>query len=192
LLADVLNAGLMRAFLSDDPLPRTERAFAEQVKRARARGPAVMEGAFRLLATIAAEYQALTQRVAGAAAAPARLAAEVRAQRDALIYPGFITATPWAQLQHLPRYLKALDRRVAKFAEHPDRDARHADQVAKLWQRYRDRADHHHRIGHTEPRLEAFRWLLEELRVSLFAQELKTPFPVSFKRVEKAWTDLAR
>ena len=67
LLADVLDAGLTRAFLSDDPLPRTERAFAEQVKRARTRVPAVMEGAFRLLATIAAEYQALTQRLAGAA-----------------------------------------------------------------------------------------------------------------------------
>ena len=46
------------------------------------------------------------------------------------------------------------------------------------------------RLGKREPRLEEFRWLLEELRVSLFAQELKTPFPVSFKRVEKAWTDL--
>jgi ATP-dependent helicase HrpA len=63
LLADVLAAALTRAFLSDDPLPRTERAFADQVKRARARLPAVMEGAFRLLTAVANEHQAVTQRI---------------------------------------------------------------------------------------------------------------------------------
>src|SRR6185436_8214779 len=171
LLADVLAAALTRAFLSDDPLPRTEAAFAEQVKRARARLPAVMEGAFRLLTTIANEYQALAQRLATAGGGMARLAAEVRAQRDALVYPGFFAATPWAQLEHLPRYMKALDRRLAKFAERPDRNRQ---------------------AGQTEPPLEDFRWLLEELRVSLFAQELRTPFPVSFKRLERAWADLVR
>ena len=192
LLADVLDAALTRAFLADDPLPRTEEAFAEQLKRARTRLPAVMEGAFRLLATVAAEYQALTQRVGSPAAGFARLAAEVRTQRDALVYPGFFAATPWGQLAHLPRYLKALDRRMARFAERPDRDARHAEQVAELWRRYRERADRNRESGRAEPKLEDFRWLVEELRVSLFAQELKTPFPVSFKRIEKAWADLAR
>ena len=147
LLADVLAAALTRAFLSDDPLPATERAFAEQVKRARARLPAVIEGAFRLLTIIANEYQALTQRIAAAAGGTARLAAEVRAQRDALVYPGFFAATPWAQLEHLPRYMKALDRRLAKFAERPERDARHAEQVAELWRRYRDRADRNRQAG---------------------------------------------
>ena len=192
LAADVLAAALTRAFLSDDPLPRTERAFAEQVKRARARLPAVMEGAFRLLTAVANEYQTLTQRIATAGGGTARLAAGVRAQRDALVYPGFFAATPWAQLQHLPRYMKALDRRLAKFAERPERDARHAEQVAELWRRYCDRADRNRQAGQTEPRLEDFRWLLEELRVSLFAQELRTPFPVSFKRIERAWADLVR
>jgi ATP-dependent helicase HrpA len=192
LLADVLAAAMDRAFLGDDELPRSEKAFAEQVKRARTRLPAVVEGAFRLLAAIAAEHAALAQRLAGLPAAQSRLGAEVRAQRDALVYPGFFGATPWPQLQHLPRYLKALDRRLAKFGERPDRDAQHADQVADLWQRYRERAARNAQAGRSEPALEAFRWLLEELRVSLFAQELKTPVPVSFKRVERSWADLAR
>jgi ATP-dependent helicase HrpA len=108
------------------------------------------------------------------------------------VYPGFMSATPWQQLAHLPRYLKALDRRVAKFGERPDRDARHAEQVAPLWRRYEERAERvRQQGGQADPRLEAYRWLLEELRVSLFAQELKTPFPVSFKRVEKAWSELS-
>ena len=140
----------------------------------------------------AAEHAALTQRLASLPAAQSRLAAEVRAQRDALVYPGFFSATPWPQLAHLPRYLKALDRRVAKFGERPDRDGRHAEQVAELWQRYRERVGRNAQAARKEPALEAFRWLLEELRVSLFAQELKTPVPVSFKRAERAWADLAR
>jgi ATP-dependent helicase HrpA len=192
LLADVMAAIADRAFVGDDPLPRSEAAFTEQVKRARTRLPAVAEGAFALLAAIASEHQALTQRMSAIASAHARLAGEVRARRDALVYPGFFQATPWAQLAHVPRYLRALDRRIAKFAENPVRDARHAGTVADWWRRYRERLERARAAGRTEPGLEAFRWLLEELSVSLFAQELKTPFPVSYKRVERAWTDLDR
>jgi ATP-dependent helicase HrpA len=94
-------------------------------------------------------------------------------------------------LVHLPRYLKALDRRLAKYPEDPHRDAKHADAVAALWQRYRDRAEAQRLAGRREPALEAFRWQIEELRVSLFAQELRTPSPVSYKRLEKAWKELS-
>ncbi len=192
LLADALDAARVRAYLADDPLPRSERAFAEQVKRARTRLPAVMEGVWRLLSEIADRHQALGQRLATAAKAWPRLAAEVRLARDALVYPGFLSATPWEQLAHVPRYLAALDRRLAKYGERPDRDARHAEQVAQWWHRYADKAAQDREAGRLDPRLGDFRWLLEELRVSLFAQELKTPFPVSFKRVEKAWAELSR
>jgi len=105
-----------RAFIGDDPLPRSEQAFAEQVKRAKTRLPAVAESAYRLLAAIAAEYQALAQRLAALPPAHSRFAADIRAQRDALVHPGFFVETPWANLQHLPRYLKALDRRVANIS----------------------------------------------------------------------------
>ena len=190
LLADVLAAICDRAFVGDDSLPRSEKGFAEQVKRARARLPAVAEGAFRLLATIAGLHHALTQRAVTLPRTSSRLVAEVRNRRDGLVYPGFFQATPWAQLAHLPRYLTALDRRLAKSAENPARDARHAESVERWWERYRERADLNRKTGTLEPGLEQFRWLLEELQVSLFAQELKTPFPVSYKRLERAWTDL--
>jgi ATP-dependent helicase HrpA len=192
LLADVVHAAQVRAFLADDPLPRSERAFAEQVKRARARLPAVMSGAFRLLGEIADRYQSLTQRVNATPKGLGRVIAEVRAARDALVYPGFFSATPWEQLAHLPRYLTALDRRLAKYPERPDRDARHGEQVGEWWRRFSERAEADRQAGRRDPRLDAFRWLIEELRVSLFAQELKTPFPVSFKRLERAWQELGR
>jgi ATP-dependent helicase HrpA len=192
LLADLVAAVCDRAFIGDDPLPRTARAFAEQVKRARARLPAVGEGAFRLLTDIAGRYQALGQRLAALPPAHSRFAADIRAQRDALVHPGFLAETPWSQLQHLPRYLQALEHRVTKYQERPDRDQRHGPQVAALWQRYSERAERNRKAGRREPALAEFRWLLEELKVSLFAQELKTPSPVSYKRLDRAWADLDR
>jgi ATP-dependent helicase HrpA len=192
LLADVLVAICDRAFVGEDPLPRSESAFAEQVRRARTRLPAVAEGAFRLLASIATRHQQLTQRLGALPSSLSRLAAEVRNRRDGLVYPGFFAATPWAQLTEVPRYLAALDRRLVKFVENPERDARHAATVSAWWERYRERVERNRKAGRVEPRLEPFRWLLEELQVSLFAQELKTPFPVSYRRLEKAWTELSR
>ncbi|MCL2310184.1 MAG: ATP-dependent RNA helicase HrpA [Proteobacteria bacterium] len=195
LLADVLNAVCDRAFIGDDPLPRNEKAFNEQVKRARTRFTAVAESAFRLLGEIAAEHQQLTGRMNGAPGALSRLVQELKAQRDALLYPGFFSATPWPQLAHLPRYLKAMDRRIAKYPERTARDQKHGAQLLTYWQRYqerlaRDKKEWKERA--CNPQLEAYRWLLEELRVSLFAQELKTPMPVSFQRVEKAWAALEK
>jgi ATP-dependent helicase HrpA len=145
-----------------------------------------------LLASIATRHQQLTQRLGALPSSLSRLAAEVRNRRDGLVYPGFFAATPWAQLTELPRYLAALDRRLVKFVENPERDARHAATVSAWWERYRERVERNRKAGRVEPRLEQFRWLLEELQVSLFAQELKTPFPISYRRLEKAWTELSR
>jgi len=189
---DVADAIADRAFIGDDPLPRDRDAFVAQVRRARARLPAVTETALRTLQAIAAEYQALSQLLAALPTGQKPLGAEIRRQRDALVHPGFFAETPWDALQHLPRYLRALIRRVQRQPQNPERDARHAAQVAQWWARYEERMRATRRAGHVPQRLTAFRWLLEELRVSLFAQELRTPFPVSLKRVEKAWGELAR
>jgi ATP-dependent helicase HrpA len=181
LLADVLGAVCDRAFVGDDPLPRSATAFAEQLRRARTRLPAVADGAFRLLATIAAIHQALTQRIAALPSTCPKLGADVRIRRDGLVYPGFFHATPWAQLANIPRYLAALDRRLAKYPDSPGRDTRHGATIAQWWVRYRERVDQNRQAGRVEPGLEGFRWLIEELQVSLFAQEPDTvsPFPSS-------------
>jgi ATP-dependent helicase HrpA len=192
LFADAIGATCVRAFLGDDPLPRSESAFAEQVKRARARLPAVAEGAIRLLGVIAIEYHSLSQKIAALPPTRSRFGAELAAQRDALVYAGFFSATPWAQLNHLPRYLQTLHRRLVKAAENPAQDTKHGQAVAALWERYRSRADANRAAQRNEPALDAYRWLLEELKVSLFAQELRTAQPVSYKRMERAWAELSR
>ncbi|MDQ6619415.1 MAG: DUF3418 domain-containing protein, partial [Pseudomonadota bacterium] len=192
LLQDVLNAICDRAFIGEDAVPRSQAAFVEQVKRARTRLPAVADSAFRLLGSIVTRYQALSQRLGTFSGKSAPLAAQVRARRDALVHPGFFSGTPWSSLTHVPRYLEALERRVTKSIDDPVRAARHAEQLVQWWQRYRERVDKNRQAGRHEPALDDFRWLLEELAVSLFAQELRTPFPVSYKRVEKAWAEIGR
>ena len=108
-----------------------------------------------------------------------------------LVYPGFFSATPWEHLAHLPRYLQAMRLRLDKYGNSIERDARNAASVERFWKWYQERLDKQRKAGLISPELEAFRWLIEELRVSLFAQELKTPLPVSVKRLEKIWQSVA-
>jgi ATP-dependent helicase HrpA len=118
--------------------------------------------------------------------------ADVRQQLGRLLAPGWLARTPWERLQHLPRYLKAAALRLDKLRVDPGRDARLAAEVAALEQRYRRELDSQARLGGPGAELAQFGWLLEELRVSLFAQELKTPVPVSAKRLAKLWDTLRR
>ena len=131
-------------------------------------------------------------------AAAARKLKDVRATKDVaddaaaqlarLVPKDFVTATPWAQLAHLPRYLKGVALRLDKWRADPARDAARLAELRPLEQRWlRTLAE---RRGAADARLEEFRWLLEELRISLFAQELRTPQPVSVKRLEKAWAQI--
>lgn len=185
---DLLTAITDRAFLGDDELPRTTKAFSAQKDRARTRLHAVADAACRLAAAVAADYQAVQNKLGGKLPHP--LAQDIREQLGNLVYKGFLSATPWEQLQHLPRYLKAILRRLEKYPGGAERDAKWTAAVGELWLDYRKRLEKHRKEGIRDPELEKFRWMIEELRVSLFAQELKTPYPVSVKRLQKAWEQI--
>jgi ATP-dependent helicase HrpA len=191
LKADLIEAIVDRAFLGDDPLPRTQKAFEEQKKRGKTRLPAVSEGAVRHAAAIADASQQFTQALAQNSAL-GRVVQEVKAQRDRLVYPGFIARTPWDKLEHVPRYLKGYALRLQKYRTNAERDQRHSGNVQGLWNQYEARAKADRDAGRHDPKLEEFRWLIEELRISLFAQELRTPFPVSAKRLQKFWDENLR
>jgi ATP-dependent helicase HrpA len=188
LRADLVGAICDRAFIGEDELPRGLKAFEEQVKRARTRLPAVSEAACRLFTTIAAEQHQLALALGAAKGNVARAANDIRNQLQRLVYKGFFGATPWPQLAQLPRYLQAMRLRLQKYPANPERDGKHAASIAELWGRYEMRLDQQKKAGTVDPRLLEFRWQIEELRVSLYAQELKTPYPVSYKRLDKLWT----
>jgi ATP-dependent helicase HrpA len=188
LRADLITAICDRAFIGDDELPRGLKAFEDQVKRARTRLPAVSEAACRLFVTIAADVHQLSLALGASKGNVARAANDIRAQNQHLIHKGFFSATPWPQLTHLPRYIKAMQMRLAKYPANAERDGKHAASIAQLWGRFEMRLDQQKKAGLVDPRLLEFRWQIEELRVSLYAQELKTPYPVSYKRLDKLWT----
>jgi ATP-dependent helicase HrpA len=191
LKADLVDAIVDRAFIGEDELPRTPKAFEEQKKRAKARLPAVAEAAQRHLAAIVEAATQFTQAAAQSASL-GRVVQDVKAARDRLVYTGFLARTPWERLEHLPRYLKGYGLRLAKYRTNSERDQKHAGTVAGLWEQYAARAKADKDAGRDDPRLEEFRWLIEELRVSLFAQELRTPLPVSAKRLQRFWDDHLR
>jgi len=180
-----------RAFIGEDDLPRTNAEFMNLKQRARTRLPAVVDATARLATSIAQEYQALTQKLNALPGNMARVKKEVEEQLALLLPKRFFSLTPWERLQHIPRYLKALKLRLDKYPNSVERDTRSAQTVQVIWQRWQDKVSNLRKANaEVSAALEDYRWLIEELRVSLFAQELKTPFPVSAKRLDKIWDDL--
>jgi ATP-dependent helicase HrpA len=186
LLVDFQNALADRAFIGEDELPRDEKAFREQVQRAKQRIPVVADALGRTLAQVAPAYASLQSALHASAMRAKAVLPTLNAWRDRLLAPGWLMNTPWAQLPHLPRYLKALERRLHKFSEMPDREVRHGPALNAYWQRYGELMQRAQTTGAQRD----FRWMIEELNVSLFAQELKTPFPVSAKRLDKLWLEI--
>jgi ATP-dependent helicase HrpA len=141
----------------------------------------------RLCAAILTEYAVAARKIKDSKAA-GDVALDTAQQLARLMPKRFLTQTPWPALQHFARYQKAITARLEKYRADPARDAARLAELRPLEQRYwRLVAE---RRGVMDERLNEFRWLLEELRVSFFAQELRTPQPVSVKRLDKAWAQL--
>ena len=133
----------------------------------------------------------LPKKLQGAKSAP-QAVADIQTQLQGLVAKRFVTAVPYAHLAHFPRYLKAINVRLEKLRAEPLRDTRCMNEwllAATPWQRA---AGGKAAQQGNDPKLAEYRWLLEELRVSLFAQELKTPMPVSAKRLQKIWDSMLR
>lgn len=187
---DLITTLADRAFVGEDDLPRSTDEFMALKQRARTRLPAVKDALFRTIGIIGIEYFALADKQAKMPARANRLTKDVESQIQQLLYKGCFSQTPWDQLQHLPRYLKGLRLRIEKQPTNPDRDGKHAASIGLLWQKWQAEMEKQRKVDNISPELQNFRWLLEELRVSLFAQELKTPFPVSTKRLDKIWSQI--
>ncbi len=182
----IIEVALDRAFLLD-PLPTNEADFKKRIDDGRGRLTLIASEVARLAASILVEFAAAQRKIKDTKNA-AEAAADAAQQLQRLVPKRFLTLTPYTQLQHFPRYLKAITLRLEKWRADPARDAARLAELRPQEQRYwRLVAE---RKGATDARLQELRWLLEELRVSFFAQELRTPQPVSIKRIEKAWLQL--
>jgi ATP-dependent helicase HrpA len=191
LKSEIVRAALQRACRLEE-LPTTQADFARRVDEGRSRFNLIAQEFARLAAGILAERAALEKRLNGMEKVHPQVAGDVRQQLQRLLATGWLARTPWDRLQHLPRYLKAAALRLDKLRADPARDARLAADLAALEVPYRREAAVRARHGALDGEFEQFGWLLEELRVSLFAQELRTPVPVSVKRLTKLWQTVRR
>ena len=168
------------------PLPTDAAGFEQRVQEAKPRITLVAQEIARLAATILVEHAALTKKLATIKAQP-QAADDIKAQCAALVGKRFVADLPFERLQQLPRYLKAANLRIDKLRADPARDARLLAEWKSLATPFERERSMQARSGVADPQLDEFRWLLEELRVALFAQELRTPMPVSVKRLQKIW-----
>jgi ATP-dependent helicase HrpA len=182
----IIEVALDRAFLQP-PLPGNEADFKRRADEGRGRLTLIANEVARLAATILAEYATAGRKIRDTRNQP-DATGDATQQLQRLMPKRFLATTPWTQLQHFPRYLRAITLRLDKLRSDPPRDVAKLSELRPQEQRYwRLVAE---RKGAVDERMQEFRWLLEELRVSFFAQELRTPQPVSVKRLEKLWSQL--
>jgi ATP-dependent helicase HrpA len=186
LKTQIIEVALERAFLVE-PLPKDETSFKRRIEEGRSRLTLIANEVARLAGSVLLEFGAATRKIKDTKNAP-DAGADCAQQLQRLLPKNFLSVTPWPQLQHFARYLKAISLRLEKYRADPARDAQRLAELKPLEQKYwRLLAE---RKGQADARMLELRWLLEELRVSFFAQELRTPQPVSVKRLEKVWGQL--
>ena len=177
----ILSTTFERCCLND-PLPTNEAEFNTRGKEAKNRLLLIAQEIARLVTNILTEHQSV-QKTLPQLKAHAQASQDIRAQLEWLLHKRFVAATPYERLQHVPRYLKAISLRIEKLRANPARDAQCMSQMQPLIQALQKLRQAQQ--GKPDPRIDEFAWLMQELRVSLFAQELKTPVIVSVKRLEK-------
>ncbi len=183
----IVDVALDRAFLAD-PLPQDAAAFQRRIEEGRTRLNLIAQEVARQAGVVLAEYAAALRKLKDSRP-PKEVADDIQTQLQRLVSKRFVAQTPWAALQHLPRYLKGIVMRLDKWRADPARDLQRLAELRPLEQRWQRRVAE--LKGQADARTQEFRWLLEELRISLFAQELRTPQPVSVKRLEKVWAQLS-
>jgi len=187
-LRDQIVAKAIDIACLQDPLPTDAASFNQRRDQGKGRIGLLINEVARLAGQVLGEFHGLPKRVQGL---PAPVAADIGAQLQALVHKRFILDNEYSQLAHFPRYLKAINVRLEKLRGNPSRDA----QLMAEWQGTAAQYQRTLKNGagkNNDPRMIEFRWMLEELRVSLFAQELRTPMPVSAKRLQKVWESMQR
>ncbi len=184
----IIGLAIDRAFLAD-PLPNEPMAFKRRLEEGRGRLTLIANEIARMALLVLVDHAA-AQRKLKDSRVPKEVSDDIAAQLSRLVPKRFLAVTPWPQLAHLPRYLKGVVMRLDKWRADSARDAARLSELRPIEQRYLRLAME--RKGVSDTRLDEFRWLLEELRISLFAQELRTPQPVSVKRLEKVWAQMSQ
>ena len=177
-----------------EPLPHNAEQFTQRLQAGKPRLALIAQEISRHALAALQAHADLQKKMAQAKASSPSAYADIQAQVQGLIFPKFVADIPYEQLVHLPRYLKAIAMRIDKMRSNPSRDAqcqKDWESVARPWQKLvQNSRGAGYGMAQEDQALSDFRWQLEELRVALYAQELKTPTPMSLKRLEKVLASL--
>lgn len=194
------GGSLFRANLSDlvvdrsffpekGPYPRTAAAYQSQLKRARGLIPLAIQDVIAVMGPVMQGYADARKAINQTNSPMWKYAVDdAKQQMKFLSAPGFLTSVQWGWLRQFPRYFQAIANRLRKLAKSGvTRDQTALEEIATCLARYQQRHDEHAHRELVDPNLQYYRWMIEEYRVSLFAQELGTAVPVSSVRLEKQW-----
>ncbi|WP_312481247.1 ATP-dependent RNA helicase HrpA [Stutzerimonas nitrititolerans] len=192
LVEDILLASLDSCILDGETtLPRDGAALASLAEKRRGDWTGHAERLARLVLDILKHWHGLQKRFKGRIdLAQAVALNDIKAQLANLVYPGFVRETPAQWLREYPRYLKAIEQRFEKIGAQLQRDRVWSGELVGYWEQYQARLKKHQQEGKRDPELIQYRWMLEEYRVSLWAQQLGTKMPVSDKRLNKQWSQV--
>ena len=192
LVEDILLASLDSCILDGEAtLPRDGAALAALAEKKRGGWSEQAERLSRLTLEILQLWHGLQKRFKGRIdLAQAVALNDIKQQLGNLVYPGFVRETPAEWLRELPRYLRAIEQRLDKVASQLQRDRVWSGELNACWEQYRTRLAKHGQEGKRDAPLQLYRWMLEEYRVSLFAQQLGTKMAVSDKRLSKQWSQV--
>lgn len=186
---DILDVVIDQCFINT-PVHSTED-FTLSLKNGKGNIMAIAEEYCQLLSDILDEYKNIKKILKHPPLTLLDTVADIQSQLSYLLPSHFLAIIDKQWIQQYPRYLKAIGKRLEKSQDNISRDRQHRLQLSQLWEDYLKR--HETLAGQhiVSEQLEHYRWMLEEYRVSLFAQELKTPFPVSEKRLKAYWRELS-
>ena len=182
----IVDVAIERACLAD-PFPDSKESFDLRVAHGKSRLNLLAQEVARLTLTILEHAQSVSRKLVTVKSVEG-LYADMKTQFEALIHKRFISDTPYDALNHVPRYLQAMVMRIDKYKTDPTRDAKLLSEMMPLISQFQRK--YQSLKGSHNAQIEQFRWQLQELRVALFAQTLRTPFPVSVKRLQKVWESL--
>ena len=182
---DLIQVAFDRCFLLNKPWPRSQAAFEQRLTDERRHLINTATDLAAVIATALKEYHAIAKRLSGNLPMAAMHAVQdIREQLQHLLYQGFVHDLPDSALKRLPAYFQAIGLRLDKLKTDPAKDRQRQNEITPHWRRY---LQHLHRAP-SDAR-DQYRWMIEELRISVFAQEVGTAYPVSGKRLDKQWAE---
>ena len=177
---DIVNAGIDQAFISDRAAPRTREEFYHILDSQKGELVNIVNDICTVLNVVFESHREVSRRMSGSVSLSwVEAIADIRDQISHLIYPGFVARTPPQRLNRLPVYFKAMLKRLDTLDSSPDRDRRRRAELLPVWENIKSLLE-----NNPTPSVHNVRWLIEELRVSIFAQELGAIDKVSVGKIE--------